>query len=191
MKQWQIGLMRSALPLAAFLLCCGAPLVPGPSVRIAHPPDAGAHAIDPARDAGAHAIDPTPDAGQTDDTCAPSNDLNDSKWSCDVVSALEVVDLFVSAWTGGRATLSVVVKNRSPDFLNYPGVQVGSSLGTTGNDLRYGMFGCDTTTYEIGVDVSGARTGDHVTFTASAGAIVQGSPCTEPPSARSLTATAP
>lgn len=130
--------------------------------------------------------------------CVPAPEAA-SRWQCETVSALEISSLRVTnadgtePWSGGPPNVRAVLRNTTPQFLNYPGVQVAISppalQPSTGRHSLYGLGGCGEA--ELGMTFHGTLpSGTAVTFTASPAHINgDGCPLAYPP--LSVTVTAP
>lgn len=104
--------------------------------------------------------------------CVADTGFDSSRWECETVSALQIVGLKVTntdgsePWTHGQPRVITVMRNVTGAWLNYPSVQVVTSLqpGSLRESL-YGMDGCGEA--EMSVQFSAAAPkGTAITFTA-------------------------
>lgn len=144
--------MKTALLVALLALGCGRSALPGELEVPAPAPPAA-----PARPACVE----TPSAP--------------SRWECETVSALEVLELRVSnldgsaPWSAGGAQVVARVRNASGQALNYPGVQVqatGPSLAPRSErEVLYWLGACGEMELRVALEIAAAP-GTPVTFTA-------------------------
>src|SRR3954463_14544992 len=84
--------------------------------------------------------DVTPPQATTEEApvCVPAQTTT-GLWDCEGEAQLEVKSLSLVSWAVGKpAVFDVELRNRSPDFIDYPGVRVDSSTKASGSDYRYG-----------------------------------------------------